>query len=166
MSKQLSMSARAYVEKLKAAHASRKAELGFPPLSEHSVVHDFARMTAPRSKYGARKVRADGHTFDSWLEFSRYQVLKDLQAREGISCLELQKAFELQPRFHKNGHTYRPIVYLADFVYKDAEGKTVVEDTKGFKTEAFMLKKKMFEYKFQDLTLRIIDGHSRKNTRG
>ena len=56
-------------------------------------------------------------------------------------------SFELQPRFKKEGKTYRPITYIADFVvyYED---KTYVIDTKGAETTEFKLKKKLFEYKF------------------
>lgn len=117
-----------------------------------------------RSKYGARKMTADGHTFDSWLEFSRYLLLKQLQAEGKISGLTLQKRFELQPSFKKNGKTFRQIEYVADFAYLNAEGKRVVEDVKGFRTETFMVKHKMFEYKYPDLTLRIIHGNKDART--
>jgi len=119
-----------------------------------------------RSKYGARKVKADGHTFDSWLEFSRYQVLKELQAAGKIKGLALQRRYELQPAFKKGAKTYRAIEYVADFEYQDAEGNLVVEDTKGFKTETFKLKHKMFEYRYPHLTLRIINGRARNNNAG
>ena len=38
--------------------------------------------------------------------------------------------------------------YVADFVYKDKQGNTVVEDSKGYRTKEYLLKKKLFEYKF------------------
>ena len=37
----------------------------------------------------------------------------------------------------------RATYYVADFVYKDAEGNEVVEDVKGFRTAEYLLKKKM-----------------------
>ena len=33
--------------------------------------------------------------------------------------------------------------YIADFVYKDKDGKTIVEDTKGFRTETYLIKRKL-----------------------
>ncbi len=67
----------------------------------------------------------------------------------------MQVREELQPTFRKNNKTYRSIKYVADFVYYDVEREeTIVEDTKGFKTEVYKIKKKLFEYKYPDLTLR------------
>ena len=36
----------------------------------------------------------------------------------------------------------RPCTYVADFVYKEG-GKTVVEDTKGFRTKDYIIKRKL-----------------------
>lgn len=107
-----------------------------------------------RSKYYSRKTVVDGITFDSQKEASRYKDLKALQDEGKIRDLILQPSFELQPGFRKNGKTYRAIEYRADFMYLDVEtGDTVVEDVKGMKTDVYSLKKKLFEYRFQDLTI-------------
>ena len=37
----------------------------------------------------------------------------------------------------------REVDYIADFVYKNSSGDTVVEDTKGFRTKDYVLKRKM-----------------------
>lgn len=69
----------------------------------------------------------------------------------------MQVKYELQSSFKKNGETYRAITYIADFVYWDNKhSKTIVEDTKGFETEVFKIKRKLFEYKFQEYELKII----------
>ena len=107
------------------------------------------------SKYNNRKITIDGHTFDSTLEYSRYCQLKLLQRAGEISNLQLQVPFTLQESFKKNGKTYRPIIYIADFVYTE-KGKTIVEDTKGIKTEIFKIKQKLFEKRYPDLELKII----------
>lgn len=108
-------------------------------------------------KYRNKKTIIDGIEFDSKLEGKRYIQLKYLEKANLIKDLELQPEFELQPSFKKNGKTYRKITYKADFKYFDTElGKLVIEDTKGFKTRDYMLKKKMFEYKYQDLELKEI----------
>ncbi len=106
------------------------------------------------SKYHSQKVIINGIKFDSKKEGNRYIELKLLERAGEIKGLELQKSFELQPTFKKNGKTYRKIVYIADFCYLDIKrGKYIVEDVKGFKTKEYALKKKLFEYKYKDLEL-------------
>lgn len=107
------------------------------------------------TKYNNRKVTIDGHEFPSALEANRYCQLKLLQRAGEISNLQLQVPFTLQESFKKNGKTYRPIIYIADFVYTE-KGKTIVEDTKGMKTETFKIKQKLFEKRYADLELKII----------
>mgnify|MGYP003309414572 CR=1 FL=1 len=106
-------------------------------------------------KYGNKKVIIDGIKFESELEGKRYVQLKLLQRAGEISNLRLQVPFLLQDSFRKNGKTYRKIEYIADFIY-DEKGKTIVEDTKGVKTEVFKMKQKLFEYKYLNLSLKVI----------
>lgn len=40
----------------------------------------------------------------------------------------------------------RKCEYVADFVYKDGHGRTVVEDAKGYRTDVYKLKKKLMLY--------------------
>lgn len=106
------------------------------------------------SKYHSKKITIDGITFDSKAEAQRYCELKMLERAGKIKDLLLQHKFELQPSFKKNGKTIRAITYVADFVYFDLERmRNVVEDVKGFKTKEYQLKKKLFEYKYPDLTI-------------
>lgn len=106
-------------------------------------------------KYNNKKVTIDNITFDSIGESRRYQELKLLERAGEISDLQLQPKFELQPTFKKNGKTHRAITYTADFQYVE-NGQTVIEDFKGFETKDFKMRKKMFEYKYSDLELRIV----------
>lgn len=106
------------------------------------------------NKYHNKKITIDGITFDSKKEGKRYLELKLLLKAKEIKDLELQPRFELQPSFKKNNKTYRKIEYIADFKYFDNKlNKIVVEDTKGFKTGVYLLKKKMFEYQYKNYTL-------------
>ena len=108
-------------------------------------------------KYHNKKVIIDDIKFDSVKESRRYQELKWLEKANEISELRLQVPFELQPSFKKDGKTYRKIEYIADFVYYDTkQDKYIVEDTKGFKTDVYLLKKKIFEYKYPHLTIKEI----------
>ncbi len=109
------------------------------------------------NKYGNKKVTVDGYIFDSTLEAKRYRQLVLLERTGEIKDLQLQVPFELQEAFKKNGKYYRAITYKADFVYYDNKLKqTVVEDTKGMKTDVFKIKQKMFEHKYKDLSLKIV----------
>lgn len=107
------------------------------------------------NKYRNRKIVIDNIKFDSVLEANRYRELKLLQRAKEISNLRLQVPFVLQEGFKKNGKTYQAIKYIADFVYEE-KGQIIVEDTKGVKTENFKIKQKLFEYKYPELSLKII----------
>ena len=109
------------------------------------------------SKYHNKKIKIDGIEFDSRLEAKEYQELKLLERAGLIKDLRMQIKFELQPKYKKNNKTIRAINYVADFVYFDVEkGKTIVIDTKGFRTDVFKLKKKIFEYVYPDLEIKEI----------
>lgn len=111
-----------------------------------------------RNKYNAKKTEIDGIVFDSKAEAKRYAELKLLERAGEITHLQLQPKFELQPKFKKDGKTYRAITYTADFIYCDTlnGGQAVVEDVKGVRTQQFELRRKLFEYKHPHLTLRLI----------
>ena len=102
------------------------------------------------AKYHNKKVEYDGYTFDSIKEKNYYIKLKLLEKAGKIKELELQKEFELQPSYKLNNKTSRKITYRADFTYKTAEDdKLHVIDVKGFRTDVYRLKKKLFEYKYR-----------------
>lgn len=92
-----------------------------------------------KNKYGAKKVKAsDGQVFDSRKEFQRYGILKLLERGGKISCLQRQVKYVLIP---KQG-AMRECSYVADFVYREGD-QLVVEDCKGYRTEAYRIKKKL-----------------------
>ena len=103
------------------------------------------------NKYSNQKVVVDGITFDSKLESRKYIELKLLEKAGYIKDLELQVKFELQEKYMKRGKTVRAINYIADFDIK--KGKKIIVDTKGFRTDVYKLKKKIFEYKYPDLEI-------------
>ena len=108
------------------------------------------------NKYRNKKIIVDDYIFDSIQESRRYKELKLLLRAGQIKDLELQPHFLLQEGFKKNGKTYRKIEYIADFKYIE-KGKTIVEDVKGLQTDVFKLKHKLFEKKYPELELRIIN---------
>lgn len=100
------------------------------------------------NKYKNKKVVVDNILFDSKKEANYYTKLKILRDAGKILDLELQKRFVLQQGFKLHGKTYRAITYIADFVYKDQEGQTHVVDTKGYRTQVYKIKKKLFMKKY------------------
>lgn len=102
-------------------------------------------MAARGSKYHAKKTVVDGIEFDSAKEAKRYAKLRALEDAGKIQGLRLQVPFELVPSFECDGVKYRGMKYIADFVYY-RDGKQVVEDTKGWKTAEYRMKKKLMAY--------------------
>ena len=90
-------------------------------------------------KYNNTKIRVDGRLFDSKAEAARWQELSLLERAGEITELERQVEYELIPK--QKGE--RAVKYIADFRYKDHEGKVVVEDTKGVRTPVYILKRKL-----------------------
>lgn len=110
-----------------------------------------------RSKYGNKKLTVGGITFDSKTEASRYRDLYFLEKAGKISNLQRQVKFILIPAQYepdtvgkrggvKRGKLIeRECSYVADFIYTE-DGKQVVEDTKGFRTADYKIKRKLMLY--------------------
>ncbi len=98
-------------------------------------------MTAKRvSKYGAVPTIVDNVRFASKREATHYGYLKILEQRGKIRDLELQPRYRLEI----NGELI--CTYVADFKYFDVAWNAVmIEDCKGFKTPAYILKKKLMK---------------------
>ncbi|MDO4649191.1 MAG: DUF1064 domain-containing protein [Eubacteriales bacterium] len=116
------------------------------------------------SKYHSKKTVIDGITFDSRKEARRYRELSLLERAGAISDLERQVKFVLIPaqrevskerytRGAKKGEfkpgklLERECSYVADFRYTE-NGQVIVEDTKGFRTPEYILKRKLMLYKY------------------
>jgi hypothetical protein len=123
-----------------------------------------------KNKYQAKKTYANGMVFDSIKEADRYFSLYVLQRAGKIKNLRRQVKFEHLPTQYETFPRYsdktgkrltdgkraieKGCTYIADFVYEE-NGKTIVEDTKGFKTEAYKIKKKMMLY-FHGIKIREV----------
>lgn len=104
------------------------------------------------NKYNAQKTEVDGYIFASKKEAARYGELKLLEKEGYIYDLELQPKFVLQEKFRDvEGKMHRAIVYIADFRYKNEAGTEIVVDTKGYKTDVFRIKEKLFLYKYPEI---------------
>lgn len=93
-----------------------------------------------------------GIVFDSQLEMKYFRdVLCPLVESGDVVYYELQKSYELQPKYTRNGKTVLPITYVADFYMEFADGKSKVIDTKGCPDSVAKLKRKLFWYKYPDI---------------
>ena len=116
-----------------------------------------------RAKYGNKKCQYMGIVFDSKHEMERYRELYLLERAGEISDLQTQVPFLLiPPQFDdavaveladhdkkKNPKLLeRKCEYIADFVYRDADGRLVVEDAKGTRTKEYIIKRKLMLYKY------------------
>lgn len=98
------------------------------------------------------KRTCDGIVFDSKLEKNYYEeVLKPLVASGEVVSYELQKPYELQPKFEHNGASVRPVTYVADFFMVFKDGRELLVDTKGCPDSIALLKRKLFWYKYPDV---------------
>lgn len=97
-----------------------------------------------KSKYGANKVEIDGIKFDSKKEAEYYNELKVRLTAKEIKGFCRQAEFILAPNLR----------YKADFIVFNNDGSVDVVDVKGFKTDVYKIKKKVFEDKFD---LKIIE---------
>lgn len=106
-----------------------------------------------KSKFNAVRVIVDGYTFDSKAEAKRYGSLKLLQEVGEIRDLKVHPRFCLQPTFYYQDERISGIYYEGDFSYIKDDGATVVEDVKGFKTDVYRLKRKMFLHTYPEYEL-------------
>lgn len=130
-------------------------------------------LFSPTSKYKNTKITVDGETFDSQKEYLRYCELRYLLRAGKIHNLERQKEYELIPAYYEEvptGEVYtkgekkgqaktrkicieKACSYIADFVYTE-NGKTVVEDVKGYRDPSsagyakFVIKRKLMLHKY------------------
>lgn len=103
-------------------------------------------MFKKKSKYSNEKTNG----YDSKKESARATVLKMLEKKGAITNLQEQVPFVLAPSQYvlntkgKKVCARREMKYIADFVYIE-NGKTVVEDCKGFRTKEYVKKKNLMK---------------------
>lgn len=106
---------------------------------EHITLEEYKQLQQKgKSKYKAKKTNIDGHSFDSEKEANYYEELK-IRLRVGeIRGFCIQPTFILAPN----------LKYKADFIVFNNDGTTEIIDVKGMKTKEYIVKKKVFEDKF------------------
>lgn len=104
----------------------------------------------------AKKTEVDGILFDSKTESEYYEVLKRQKAAGLILDFTLQPKFELVPAVKKLGRTNRKMEYIGDFEVIHPDGRIEILDVKGKETEKFLLKRKIFDWRYPELPLVIV----------
>ena len=133
------------------------------------------------SKYHNKGTVIDGIKFSSQKEGLRYNELKRLKQAGIVRDFEMQPRYELQPGYWKCcGHIWKnPAVikaskglcpychekmvktqsmsYVGDFLVTYPDGHQELEDVKGrFMTDVFLLKQKILEYRYPELTIKLV----------
>jgi hypothetical protein len=92
-------------------------------------------------KYGAQK--SGKHA--SKKEARRSEQLQQMQRAGLISDLREQVKYVLIPsqRGPDGKVIERQVTYTADFVYQDKDGNQIVEDSKGFRTQQYIVRRKL-----------------------
>ncbi len=88
------------------------------------------------SKYGAKKVKEDGYTFDSKAEHKRYGQLKLLRDAGHITDLNVHPDYVIAI----NGQKICKVILDFDYI---ESGKLITEDVKGMDTSISKLKRKL-----------------------
>lgn len=114
-----------------------------------------------RSKYNVSSSTTNrtynGIIFDSAMEMKYYRdVVLPLTESGDVIEYELQKSFELQPKFKYKNKTVQPITYVADFFMRYKDGYEEVIEIKGCPDNTALLKKKMFLYHYPNIPLRWV----------
>ena len=119
---------------------------------------EFKEMFQKQNKYGNKKFTMGDETFDSLKEYRRFSELRLLQRAGKIKDLQRQVKFVLIPTQRepdtigvrggvKKGRIIeQECAYIADFTYYTDAGEYVVEDTKGFRTKDYIIKRKLMLY--------------------
>lgn len=113
------------------------------------------------SKFNVSKDKSkrtyNGIVFDSALEMRYYkEVLLPMVESGEVVNYELQKTYELQPKFKHDGKAVRAINYVADFYFVHKDGHEEIIDTKGMPDSVALLKRKLFWYCYPDLNYKWI----------
>jgi len=134
----------------------------------------------PRVK-SYEKTTVGGITFHSKKEARYYQELCLLKQAGTVKEIECQPVFVLQPAYrkccgevttnpatkgicpycYKKMPVIRAITYSADFRVTFADGHVEIIDVKGYETPEFKRTRKMFEYRYPALTLKVVKGARR-----
>jgi len=126
---------------------------GWRDVSESDLAKLMNRSATPthaQSKYRNVRTVADGITFDSKREAEHWLLLKAREQQGEIIELKRQVRYPLYAPVHYavNSRPHDPMMlaevgaYIADFSYREKDGRRMVVDAKGHRTQMYRLKAK------------------------
>lgn len=109
-------------------------------IQEHWTASEYKKYLENKkeSKYKAIRTTVDGKKFDSMKEAEFYNNLKFRLQGKDIKGYCLQPIFILA----------EDLVYRPDFIIFNNDGTYEIIDVKGYKTPTYLIKKKVFEEKY------------------
>jgi len=116
-----------------------------------------SKFNVNTSKNSKEKRTLNGHEFSSDVEYRFYVYLLSKQEKGIVKSIKIQPKYLLQERYEKYGKKVLPIYYISDFEVEYINGDIITYDVKGMSTPDFILKKKIFDYKYPDKVLRVIN---------
>lgn len=140
--------------------------IGRYPSKKVWEIADRYFMSDPGTANGLQKAREFAHAnllnendivkFDSEAESKRHRFLRKLEKEGRIAAISVHQSFTIMNDFtNAAGKRFGELVYEADFVYRDSEGKVHVEDVKGAATDDFRIKRRLFDARYKDLGLHL-----------
>lgn len=114
----------------------------------NSAVQEKARG----NKYGAKRVKDDGKTFDSQAEYRHWLVLRARKEAGEITDLIHQCKIILLEGFTYQGQKVKQISYTADFVFME-NGICHIQDLKSVitaKTESFRIRWRLLQWMYRE----------------
>lgn len=103
-------------------------------------------MRPRASKYGNVRSSYQGRTFASKREADHAATLEMMRLASDPAKCAVKVEYQVRFPIHVNG--VKVCSYVADFVVHFHDGHREVHDAKGFRTDVYKLKKKMFEAEY------------------
>jgi hypothetical protein len=143
----------------------RLTEAEFNAMLKQSHCSISGKAPKKKGRVQRRKVKIDGHEFDSRSEATIYCELKH---DPEVKILELQPKFIILDGFNRGKKKFRPIAYTADFRIME-KGREIIVEVKSTGTlkanaKSYPMRKKMFLKKFPELGFREIIFNGSKRT--
>lgn len=105
------------------------------------------------NKYSNKSIKG----YASKLELKHMLFLSGLEKVGKIKDLQMQQAFVLQEKFaDRQGKTHRAIKYIVDAIFTNSQGTRIAVDIKGYATDVYKIKKKLFINKYPDIVFKEI----------
>lgn len=115
---------------------------------------------AKRNKFNSQTQTVDGISFHSKKEAAYYQELKLRKKCRDIMDFERQVSFELYgwyPNKDTSQNERKKVCcHIVDFLVTTKEGNKEVHEVKGFATDVWELKHKLFEANYPDVPYRVV----------